>query len=108
MLKILIDATARTDKLIKLIEKSVNQENTLEEVAGDVDLVITIQLLLKNNNLQLNDIHSFEYKDGQGSFTGLKMAAAVANVLQWSVNNVPSEKLKMPTYGSEPNIQSPH
>lgn len=112
MLKILIDATARPslrEGLPLRIKKVSLFEDTLcaviVEKSGDIDLVVTIEQILKEQNLNLKQIDKFDFIDGEGSFTGIKNSAAVANVLEWAIKKIPANKLRVPKYSSEPNIQ---
>ncbi len=106
MLKILIDGKERNKKSVKLLSIENNTETLKSEKTGDIDFVTAINELLKENSLTIDMITEFSFEDGNGSFTGIKNAAAIANVLQWAVNNVRSEKLRMPDYGgNQPNIQ---
>ncbi len=58
-------------------------EHELIEEMGPVELV---SKLLLEKNLNLEDIVSFEACEGpEGSFTGLKIAAATANTLNWAL-----------------------
>jgi tRNA A37 threonylcarbamoyladenosine modification protein TsaB len=105
MLKIYIDASERKNKLVKLINESKDSTKIVAEKSGDIDIVMAIKNIINENNFKIDQIELFEFAEGKGSFTGIKMAATIANVLQWAINNVPTEKLKMPDYGGEPNIQ---
>jgi tRNA threonylcarbamoyladenosine biosynthesis protein TsaB len=106
MLKILINASQRDHKSVQLIDVEDAKSTVIAQKKGDIDLVASLKELLTENNLELTHIDKFEFADGPGSFTGIKMAAAVANVLEWAVRHVPGEKLVMPDYGGgQPNIQ---
>jgi tRNA A37 threonylcarbamoyladenosine modification protein TsaB len=101
MLKIVIDATQRNNKVITLF----NDGKVLAQKSGDIDMVTNLKNLVSEQGLELSSIDNFDFTDGEGSFTGIKMAAAIANILEWSVKQVPPEKLKQPHYATEPNIQ---
>jgi tRNA A37 threonylcarbamoyladenosine modification protein TsaB len=97
----LIDSTDRYKKSVKLIRSS---GEIMEEKSGDVDLVSALQELLKKHKLAVKDIEIFEVNPGPGSFTGLKIGATIANVLNWALGKKKSNQLTYPNYGREPNI----
>lgn len=104
MLKICIDANSRKNKVVILQQIENGEVKELARKDGDIDMTTSIGQLLSENNLKLKDIDDFTYLQGIGSFTGIKMAAAVANTLKWAVKRVPAASLDLPTYESEPNI----
>ena len=46
----------------------------------------SIDNILKKNKLKLNEIEEFEYNQGPGYFTGLRVGAAVINTLNWTLD----------------------
>jgi tRNA A37 threonylcarbamoyladenosine modification protein TsaB len=100
MLKILIDANHRNIKTVSLLR----DDEVIVKKTGDIDIVTEIATIMKEQNMSLEQVDSFEFENGGGSFTGLKTGAAIANVLQWAVKGTPINKLPVPEYGAEPNI----
>jgi tRNA A37 threonylcarbamoyladenosine modification protein TsaB len=100
MLKILIDAKQRNIKQVTLFKDGIE----VAKKEGDIDIVTEIQNILTEQNLKLDQIDSFDFANGPGSFTGIKTGAAIANILQWSLKDTPIDKLPVPEYGAEPNI----
>lgn len=99
MHKIFIDATDRHEKRVTLYEG----KKILGEKSGDIDIVESIQELLKEKNLNILKV-LFDFNEGPGSFTGLKISSTVSNVLNWSSGKAKISNLKYPVYGAEPNI----
>lgn len=53
---------------------------------GSQVLLNLITEILKENNLDFSDLKEIEVEKGPGSYTGLKVGAAVANALGYSLN----------------------
>lgn len=100
MLKIFIDAKQRNIKIVTLSKDG----EILVKKEGDIDIVTEIKNIIKEQNLKLDQIDTFEFANGPGSFTGIKIGAAIANILQWAIKGTPIDKLTVPEYGAEPNI----
>ena len=107
MYKIAIDASGRNAKTVVLEEETDGKSKIIDKKEGDIDLVTAVSELLVDNNLKIQEIADFTYSRKSGSFTGLKMSAAVANMLKYAVGRALPENLPMPEYGGEPNIQAP-
>ncbi len=103
MLKIFIDAKQRNVKIVTLFKDN----EILVKKEGDIDIVTEIKNIIKEQNLKLGQIDTFEFANGPGSFTGIKIGAAVANILQWALKGTAIDQLHVPEYGAEPNIM-PH
>ena len=59
----------------------------VDEEISHRDSVCIVRDLLKKNSVEIGDVETFDCEPGpQGSFTGLKIAAAIANTLNWSQN----------------------
>lgn len=101
MYKILIDSTKRFEKKVSLFLDS----KELAYKQGDIDIVASIDSLLKESNLSTKDIQIFDVNKGPGSFTGLKIGVTIANVLNWALKGIPVSDLVLPDYGKDPNIQ---
>lgn len=87
-------------------EKGKSKKVQIDYIQGDIDVVATIQTLLKNNNLDVKDITEIVPNTGPGSFTGIKIGVAVANIFNWALEKKKIKELYKPNYGSEPNIQT--
>ena len=64
---------------------------TIDELAdhnkfGSQILLPMIQKLLKQQNLEFNDLTDVEVDTGPGSFTGLRVGAAVAQAIAYGTN----------------------
>lgn len=53
-----------------------------DQIEGQ-DALVLIDKLLKRNNLSINKIEKVGINEGPGSFTGLRVAAAIANTFNW-------------------------
>lgn len=84
-------------------------EERLERATGSdksQQVLALIEEILKNNNKDLKDLTEVEIETGaslpagrQGSFTGLRVGAAVANTLAWTLNiPVNGRKMIEPVY----------
>lgn len=69
---------------------------------GDQNVLELIEKLLKEHKLELQNIHALEINTGPGSFTGLRVGAAIANALSFglkvSINGKPVSEILEPTY----------
>ena len=102
MYRISIDTTTRYKKEVILKKDDIK----IDEIKGDIDIVASIQSILRKNNLKLTDIKEIIPNPGPGSFTGIKIGIAIANVLNWITGKKPLEELANPRYGKPPNIQT--
>jgi len=104
MYKIKIDASKRREKEVTLVELKGNTEAVVAEKKGDIDIVVAIKELLEENNIPIDNIDEFISNLGPGSFTGLKIGATIANVLNWALGKKTIKELSVPEYGRDPNI----
>ncbi len=100
MYKIWIDASERYNKIVRVLDG----EKLLSEKSGDIDIVSSIQQIIKENNLETKDIEKIDFNKGPGSFTGLKISATIANVFNWANGKITVYEVEYPNYGREPNI----
>lgn len=98
-----IDTSNNLITLVKLLKNG--EEYAMEEKRGkpgDQNVLELIDKLMKSQNCTLKDIESIEVNTGPGSFTGLRVGAAIANALSFgitvSVNGKPVGEIVKPTY----------
>ncbi len=104
MYKIKIDASKRREKEVVLVELRDGVETVVADKSGDIDIVVAIKELLEENNTPIDNIDEFISNLGPGSFTGLKIGATIANVLNWALKRKNIKELSIPEYGRDPNI----
>lgn len=104
MYKIKIDSTKRREKSVQLVKIIKGEEEVVGEKRGDIDIVLSIEELLEENNLPIEDIEEFTSNLGPGSFTGLKVGVTIANILNWALGRKSIQELDIPEYGRPPNI----
>jgi tRNA threonylcarbamoyladenosine biosynthesis protein TsaB len=76
-------------KRIEVFLKNGNQQVDSKFAENDFGSQVLLNLiteLLKENNLEFPDLKAIEVEKGPGSYTGLKVGAAVANALGFSLN----------------------
>lgn len=98
--KIKLDTSDRYKKSVILLRDG----ELIDEIKGDLDVVVAIQAILQKNKIKISEIDEFYANPGPGSFTGLKIGATIANVLNWVSGKKKIDELSYPEYGSEPNI----
>jgi len=77
------------------LEKPTGRDKS-QQVLGLIEEMLTKQ------NKKLEDISEIKVETGPGSFTGLRVGAAVANSLAWALNiPVNGQKLVEPKYGEK-------
>ena len=81
-MKIYLDLSESKISKVRLVD----DEKVVEELTGDSPLPL-IDTLLNTHNLKFEDIEEFDSYPGPGSFTGLKVGATIANVLNWKLGN---------------------
>ncbi len=107
MYKIYLDASKRYEKKVSLIEITDGKEKVLGEKFGDIDLVVSIQELLKKHGLEISDIDEAIPNLGPGSFTGLKVGVTITNIINWVNGKKKPHEIDLPEYGRAPNITPP-
>ncbi len=91
------------------------------------ELLLKIEVLLKNNKIKLDELTGIVVFTGDGSFTGLRIGTTIANSLAYSLNipiiessgedwittglvslkTAEPGKYVVPKYSKEPNITKP-
>ncbi|MGE5041843.1 MAG: tRNA threonylcarbamoyladenosine biosynthesis protein TsaB [Candidatus Levyibacteriota bacterium] len=96
--------TSNNLKTLVVLEKE-GQDLKLEEerrAPGDQNVLKLIDRILKGQDLKLEEIKAIEINTGPGSFTGLRVGAAIANALAFgisvSVNGKPVGEVVEPEY----------
>jgi tRNA A37 threonylcarbamoyladenosine modification protein TsaB len=79
-MKIKLDLS--TSKLSKV--SLIDGDKTVGETSGPNTLAL-IDALLKKHNLKLSQLEEIESYPGPGSYTGLKIGAAIANTLNFTL-----------------------
>lgn len=78
-----------SNNLVTRVELEIEGESyVLEEKRGkprDQNVLELISKLLKDQGITLKDISSIEINSGPGSFTGLRVGAAIANALAFAL-----------------------
>ena len=100
MYQILIDTADRYNKSVSLVKEG----QVVAEKKGELDVVVAIRDLLKEQKIKLSDVEEVKANPGPGSFTGLKIGVTVANALNWALGKKKSTEIVLPKYGGQPNI----
>lgn len=81
-----INASSQGRVTVELVYKdkvvSLSEDNKL----GSQVLLPLIHKILRQQNIQLKDLSAIEVSQGPGSFTGLRIGAAVGNALGLALN----------------------
>lgn len=101
-MKIYLDTRERDKKIVKWLDGQMVKD----EVVTSGDVLTAIQELLTRNHLTIQQINHFVIHPGPGSFTGLRVGAAIANTFNFS-KGLPLKDLIIPQYGEEPKITTP-
>ena len=86
-MKLYLDTSEAKKAKVDLIQG----EKVLDSVISDSPLK-SIDKIIKKNKLKLSDIEEFNYHPGPGSFTGLRVGAAVINTLNWTLDRKTKSK----------------
>lgn len=96
--------TSNNLKTIVELEKD-GRNFKLEEdrkAPGDQNVLELMEKILQEQSLELKEITSLEFNTGPGSFTGLRVGAAIANALSFgaavSLNGKPIGEIELPKY----------
>jgi len=90
-MKIYLDTAVAKKAKAELIEK----DRAVDFIVSDSPIE-AIDKLLKKNKLAIEEIENFDFNSGPGSFTGLRVGAAVVNTLNWALGR--KSKLKKIIY----------
>jgi len=82
-MKLLIDTTDSRKTIVCLDEKRLEKKSGSDKSQQVLSL---IDKILKDNQKTLKDVSKIEVNLGPGSFTGLKIGAAVANALGFALD----------------------
>lgn len=99
MMRIFVDTRERDKKIVKWLDGQMVKD----EIVTSGDVLAAIQILLTRNHLTIQQINHFVIHPGPGSFTGLRVGAAIANAFNFS-KGIPMEEIIVPQYGEEPKI----
>ncbi len=77
---------------LKTAEKELKKES--EQKFGSQALISLIQEIIKEGQIELKDLGEIKVETGPGSYTGLRVGAAVANALGYSLG-IPVNGKKM-------------
>ena len=100
--KLYFDTSNRQSVKIKLFLNGdlVAEKSQLHLLTSQI-LLILIEKVLQNNGLTVRQISEIEFNPGPGSYTGLKIGAAVGNTLGWLLNipvNGKKKTIALPVY----------
>jgi len=97
MTSLFLDTTSNKEIVVRLTihGKSFQEKRLIENNRTQIVLPL-IQQLLKEHNVTPKDIEKVMCKDGLGSFTGIRVGAAISNALIFGLGI--SQKLIVPIY----------
>lgn len=81
MYKVFIDTSDRFNSIVRLSHGA----KIVDEVSGEIDVVTKIRDLLEKHDLTIDSVAEFEMNEGPGSFTGLRIGAAIVNGLNFAL-----------------------
>ena len=79
-MKLLLDLSVSKSAKVSLLHNG----QVVQEKTG-TDPILIIDELLKSQHLSLNDLDEADAVPGPGSFTGLKVGAAIANAINYAL-----------------------
>ena len=98
MKKIILDTRKREEKEIRLVLDGVGEKMRVEG-----DILASLEKLLLRRKLHPVDLDEITMVSGPGSFTGLRVGAAIVNTLTYA-HSGSLVNLIIPEYGKKPNI----
>lgn len=89
-----IDTTSNAEIVVRLVldDKTFEEKIAIQNNRTQVVLP-TIEKLLKQQGLKVQDIEKVEINPGPGSFTGVRVGSAIANALIFSLG-LPQERIE--------------
>ena len=75
---IYLDTTISKQAKLQLKDGNI----VIAEIEGE-DALVLVEKLLKEAGVNINQIKEIKINEGPGSYTGLKVAAAIANTFNW-------------------------
>ncbi|HSD99008.1 MAG TPA: tRNA (adenosine(37)-N6)-threonylcarbamoyltransferase complex dimerization subunit type 1 TsaB [Patescibacteria group bacterium] len=89
-----IDTTSNAEIVVRLVldDKTFEEKIAIQNNRAQVVLP-TIEKLLKQQGLKVQDIEKVEINPGPGSFTGVRVGSAIANALIFSLG-LPQERIE--------------
>ncbi len=97
-MKLLLDLSVSKIAKVALVHNG----QVVQEKAG-TDPILLIDGLLKSQHLSLGDLEEADAVSGPGSFTGLKVGAAIANAINYSLGKKKIIKLIYEAKTSKPS-----
>jgi|SRR5579872_5518840 len=86
MITLFIDTTSNTEIIVRLtINKQIFEEKIAIQNNRTQVVLPTIEKLFKEHNLSVKDLEKVTMNPGPGSFTGVRVGAAIANALIFSL-----------------------
>ena len=100
MYKLFLDTSDQNKVLVKLFKENIliAQKSGIRKLSSQV-LLPLIDEICREKKIKPNDISEIEINKGPGSYTGLKVGAAIANAFGWY--------LKIPVNGEKNKIINP-
>ena len=86
-MKLFLNTSEAKKARVELIEK----DKVVDSLTTNSPLD-SIEKILKKNNLKLEDIEDIDFHTGPGSFTGLRVGAAVVQTLNWALGRKKKSK----------------
>lgn len=87
MLKLYLDTSLAKKARVDLIDS----QKIVDSVTTESPLK-SIDKILRKHKLKLEDIENFDYNQGPGSFTGLRVGAAVVHTLNFALGKRSKQK----------------
>ncbi|MBR3269651.1 hypothetical protein IKG07_00100 [Candidatus Saccharibacteria bacterium] len=100
-MKLYLDTS--TDTVILKLDDKVYEQTFGRDMAEK--LLGFVHEKLQENGKDFKDIEAIEFNEGPGSFTGLRIGAAIVNTLIHELNL--NQPLVIPNYGKGANITKP-
>lgn len=92
MKTLFIDTTDRNEVKVTIKTPRGNFEKIgMRTTEADITL-LTIEKLLQESGLNINEIDDIQIKEGPGSFTGVRIGVSIANTLSFALKKSINEK----------------